>query len=148
MDIGTKTTKEVQVGGSFFPQFVCLSGIGQDGGMTFEGPRAEGMFWMKVGSREQQCLRSCYLHGFLEYPLTIFAPQAALNDEHGVCADHDANIGHQVDVLVRNHHDPWSNFPGQCWLNQGRTVELRHHIFSNQELEGGKTPLTETKAPF
>src|SRR5437588_4582368 len=93
--------------------------------MTFEGLSAEGMFWMKVGSREQQCLRSCYLHCFLEYPLTIFSPP--VNDEHGVCADDDPNIGYQVNVLVRNHNDPRSNFPGQCWLNRGRTVELRHH---------------------
>ena len=111
--------------------------------MTFEGLSAEGMFWMKVGSREQQCLRSCYLHCFLEYPLTIFSPP--VNDEHGVCADHDPNIGYQVNVLVRNHNDPRSNFPGQCWLNQGRTVELRHHIFSNLNY-GCKTLLNETKA--
>ncbi len=111
--------KECQEEGSFFPQFVCLSGIGNDGGVTFEGLSAEGMFWMKVGTGEQQWLLSGHLHCFVEHPFAIFSPHAAINDEHGVCADHDPNIGHQVDVLVRKHNDPRSNFPGQFWLNQG-----------------------------
>src|SRR5450432_3614414 len=46
--IGTQMTKHVQVGDSFFLHLVCLSGIGQDGGVPFEDLSTKGMFGMKV----------------------------------------------------------------------------------------------------